>query len=122
VADEVPGLSRTLTADSTRGNTTTLITSPIASAPSSTTMSIQISWKMTRSSFSALAGDGELASHFVDVSDTIELGVASPRKHSVYIEGLGHAFDPDAFLKDMGGYGGMAAGCAYAVLLQSYSV
>jgi LmbE family N-acetylglucosaminyl deacetylase len=69
-----------------------------------------------------VAGDGALATHYVDVTETIELGVASLREHRAYIEGLGRAFDPNAFLKDMAGYGGMAAGCDYAVLLRSFSL
>jgi LmbE family N-acetylglucosaminyl deacetylase len=60
--------------------------------------------------------------HFVDVTDTIELGVTSLREHRAYIDGLGTDFDPDAFLKDIAGYGGMAAGCEYAVLLQAFKV
>ena len=58
--------------------------------------------------------------HYVDVSSTIDLGVASLREHRAYIEGLGTDFDPDEFLKNIAGYGGMAAGCEYAVLLQAF--
>jgi LmbE family N-acetylglucosaminyl deacetylase len=58
--------------------------------------------------------------HFVDVSETIGLGVASLREHKAYIEGLGTDFDPDEFLRDTAGFGGMAAGCEMAVLLQSF--
>jgi LmbE family N-acetylglucosaminyl deacetylase len=60
--------------------------------------------------------------HFVDVSDTMDAGVASLREHAAYIEGLGTDFDPDEFLRNIAGYGGMAAGCEYAVLLQAFSV
>jgi LmbE family N-acetylglucosaminyl deacetylase len=60
--------------------------------------------------------------HYVDVTDTIGLGVASLREHRAYIEGLGTDFDPDEFLRQMAGYGGMAAGCDYALLLQSFKV
>lgn len=60
--------------------------------------------------------------HYVDVTGTIETGVASLREHRAYIEGLGTDFDPDEFLRNMAGYGGMAAGCEMAVLLQSFSV
>lgn len=60
--------------------------------------------------------------HFVDVSDTIGLGVASLREHRAYLEGLGRDFDPDAFLRDMAGFSGVAAGCAYAVAFQRFSV
>jgi hypothetical protein len=66
--------------------------------------------------------EGRAATHFVDVGDTIECGVASLEEHRAYIDGLGEDFDPDRFLGDMGGYGGMLAGCEYAVLLQSFSV
>ena len=33
--------------------------------------------------------------HFVDVTATIDAGVASLREHQAYIEGLGREFDPD---------------------------
>lgn len=58
--------------------------------------------------------------HFVDVTATIEAGVASLREHKVYIEGLGRAFDPDEFLRNMAGFLGLAAGCEYAVGLRRY--
>jgi len=60
--------------------------------------------------------------HYVDETDTIGLGVASLREHKAYIEGLGTDFDPDEFLRQIAGYGGMAAGCEYALLLQSFRV
>jgi LmbE family N-acetylglucosaminyl deacetylase len=58
--------------------------------------------------------------HFVDVTDTIDLGVASLREHRAYIEGLGREFDPDQFLRDMAGYVGLGAGCDYAVGMRRY--
>jgi LmbE family N-acetylglucosaminyl deacetylase len=60
--------------------------------------------------------------HFVDVTETIEDGVASLREHRAYIEGLGTDFDPDEFLRNIAGYAGMAAGCPYAVLFQEFHV
>jgi LmbE family N-acetylglucosaminyl deacetylase len=60
--------------------------------------------------------------HYVDVTATIEAGVASLREHQAYIDGLGTDFDPDEFLRNIAGYGGMAAGCEYAVLLQAFHV
>lgn len=60
--------------------------------------------------------------HFVDVTATIDDGVASFREHQAYIDGLGTGFDPDEFLRNIAGYGGMAAGCEYAVLLQEFRV
>lgn len=62
----------------------------------------------------------ESPTHFVDVTGTIDLGIASLREHQAYIAGLGTDFDPDAFLRDIAGYGGMAAGCEFAVLFQAF--
>ena len=63
--------------------------------------------------------------HFVDVTDTLDLGVASLRQHGVYIAGLGGEFDPDEFIRSISGVGGMAAGgmpagCDYAVTFQRF--
>jgi LmbE family N-acetylglucosaminyl deacetylase len=58
--------------------------------------------------------------HFVDVTGTIDAGIASLREHAVYIEGLGRDFDPDEFLRDMAGFVGLAAGCEYAVGFRRY--
>ena len=66
-----------------------------------------------------VAGTGA-PTHFVDVTDTIEAGVASLREHRAYIEGLGREFDPDEFLKNMAGYVGLGAGCEYAVGFHRY--
>jgi LmbE family N-acetylglucosaminyl deacetylase len=59
-------------------------------------------------------------SHFVDVTATMDAGVASLREHRAYLDGLGGDFDPDEFLRNLAGYIGMAAGCEYAVGLQHY--
>jgi LmbE family N-acetylglucosaminyl deacetylase len=58
--------------------------------------------------------------HFVDVTDTIEAGIASLKEHGAYIEGLGREFNPDEFLRDMAGFVGLAAGCEYAVGFRCY--
>ena len=58
--------------------------------------------------------------HYADVTETIETGIASLREHRAYIEALGADFDPDAFLRKVAGYGGMAAGCEYAVGFRRY--
>jgi LmbE family N-acetylglucosaminyl deacetylase len=60
--------------------------------------------------------------HYVDVGDTLAKGVESLREHRAYIEGLGNDFDPDEFLTSMGGFGGMAAGCDFAVLFRKFNV
>jgi LmbE family N-acetylglucosaminyl deacetylase len=59
-------------------------------------------------------------SHFVDVTATMDAGVASLREHRAYLDGLGGDFNPDEFLRNLAGYVGMAAGCEYAVGLQHY--
>jgi LmbE family N-acetylglucosaminyl deacetylase len=58
--------------------------------------------------------------HFVDVTDTIEVGIASLREHQAYLDGLGRDFDPDEFLRNLAGYTGMGAGCEYALGLRRY--
>jgi LmbE family N-acetylglucosaminyl deacetylase len=60
--------------------------------------------------------------HFVDVTDTLDRGIASLRAHHAYIAGLGRAFDPQEFLTNIAGFGGMAAGCEYAVLFHEFQV
>jgi len=63
----------------------------------------------------------EAATHYVDVTDTIDVGVSSLREHAAYIAALGTDFDPDSFLRNITGYGGMAAGCEFAVLFQAFN-
>jgi LmbE family N-acetylglucosaminyl deacetylase len=70
-----------------------------------------------RSAYVAAVGT---PTHFVDVTDTIEAGIASLKEHRAYIEGLGGDFDPDTFLRDMAGYVGLGAGCDYAVGMRHY--
>ena len=48
--------------------------------------------------------------HFVDVTGTIDAGIASLREHRAYLDGLGGDFDPDEFLRNMAGYVGLGAG------------
>jgi LmbE family N-acetylglucosaminyl deacetylase len=66
-----------------------------------------------------VVGTGD-PSHFVDVTATIDAGVASLKEHRAYIEGLGGDFDPDEFLRNMAGYVGLGAGTDYAVGLRHY--
>ena len=67
-------------------------------------------------------GAAEPPTHHVDVSDTIDAGVASLREHRAYIEGLGTDFDPDAFLRGNAEAAGREVGVGAAVLLRRYSV
>lgn len=61
-------------------------------------------------------------SHFVDVGEHLATGIASLEEHRAYIDGLGTGFDPEQFLTDAAGFGGMAAGCDYAVLLRRFGL
>jgi LmbE family N-acetylglucosaminyl deacetylase len=58
--------------------------------------------------------------HFVDVTGTIEAGIASLREHRAYIDGLGRDFDADEFLRNMAGFVGLGAACEYAVAFRRY--
>ena len=58
--------------------------------------------------------------HFVDVTATIDAGIASLREHRAYLEGLGGDFDPDEFLRNMAGYTGLGAGVEYAAGFRHY--
>ncbi len=60
------------------------------------------------------------ATHFVDVTATIDAGIASLREHRAYIDGLGREFDPDEFLRNMAGFVGLGAGGEYAVAFRRY--
>jgi LmbE family N-acetylglucosaminyl deacetylase len=54
--------------------------------------------------------------HGVDVTDTLERGVASLQAHAAYIAGLGRAdFDPAEFLEGMARASGTQLGCRFAV-------
>jgi LmbE family N-acetylglucosaminyl deacetylase len=70
-----------------------------------------------KDAYVATSGD---PSHFVDVTASIDAGVASLREHRAYLAGLGGDFEPDEFLRNIAGYVGMAAGCEYAVGLHHY--
>ena len=52
----------------------------------------------------ALFNGSPEATHAVDVTETIDLGVASLREHRAYLEALSSdtiGFEPDSFLRDM---------------------
>lgn len=69
----------------------------------------------------ALGGSPQ-PTHFVDVGDTIEIGIASLREHAAYIAGLGTGFDPDAFLRGNARAAGASAGCEYAATFQLFEL
>jgi LmbE family N-acetylglucosaminyl deacetylase len=67
-------------------------------------------------------GGSPTPTHFVDVGDAIETGIASLREHAAYIAGLGTEFDPDAFLRGNARAAGEAVGCEYATTFQLYDM
>ena len=71
-------------------------------------------------SFDLAWGDDGPVSHFVDVTATIDSGIASLREHRAYLDGLGRDFDPDEFLRTMAVSTGQRAGCKHAVGFRGY--
>ncbi len=67
----------------------------------------------------AFGGSPE-ATHFVDLGEHLERGIASFREHAAYIAGLGHHFDPDEFLRGMARSAGEQVGCEYAATFEVY--
>ncbi len=64
----------------------------------------------------AAVGASAHCTHAVDVTATIDRGVASLAEHRVYLAGLGDAgTDPDSFLRDHAREGGAKLGVEYAV-------
>jgi LmbE family N-acetylglucosaminyl deacetylase len=59
-------------------------------------------------------GAGE-TTHAVDVTATVDAGVASLRAHEAYLRGLGRDFDPDAFVRGTTAAAGRAIGVPHAV-------
>jgi LmbE family N-acetylglucosaminyl deacetylase len=53
--------------------------------------------------------------HYVDVTATLDRGVASLREHRVYLDGLGYDMDPDDFLRGNATTTGDECGVLYAV-------
>ncbi len=53
--------------------------------------------------------------HAVDVTATVDAGVASLRAHAAYLRGLGRAFDPEQFVRGLTAMAGPAIGVPHAV-------
>lgn len=68
----------------------------------------------------ALVAGAPTASHYVDVSATLESGIESLRLHRAYIDGLGSGFDPDDFLRSNAKRQGEMAGIDHAVTFRLY--
>ena len=65
-------------------------------------------------------GGSPQPTHYVDISEHLERGIASLREHAAYIAGLGHDFDPDAFLRGIARGAGEPVGCEYAATFEVY--
>jgi len=73
----------------------------------------------------ALFNGSPQATHFADVSATLELGIASLREHAVYLGGLGDGTvgaDPDPFLRGGAAVAGAQCGVDYAVTFELISL
>ena len=53
--------------------------------------------------------------HVVDVSSSLERGIASLKAHQAYLENLDGEFDPETFLRESASGTGKRVGCEYAV-------
>lgn len=53
--------------------------------------------------------------HAVDVTDFLDMGIASLRAHKAYLQNLSGDFDPEAFLRNNASATGKRLGCQYAV-------
>lgn len=55
------------------------------------------------------------ATHYVDVTDTMDAGVESLRAHRAYLAEFGDRFEPNSFLREAAKGTGALVGCEYAV-------
>ncbi|HEY5854203.1 MAG TPA: hypothetical protein VIW24_09175 [Aldersonia sp.] len=55
--------------------------------------------------------------HGVDVTDSLDAGIASLRAHEAYLRGLGRDFDPEQFLRAFTAAAGASIGVRHAVAL-----
>jgi LmbE family N-acetylglucosaminyl deacetylase len=73
----------------------------------------------------ALFGGSPDATHYVDVADTIDRGVASLREHAVYLDHLAEGTvgkDPEPFLRGMAEAAGTQVGVAYATTFECFAL
>lgn len=65
-----------------------------------------------------LVANSPVATHAVDIDDTIKKGVESLKKHEVYLKNLGTDFDPDEFLRSIARAGGERYTSTYAAAFE----
>ncbi|MEQ1787093.1 MAG: PIG-L deacetylase family protein [Acidimicrobiales bacterium] len=62
-----------------------------------------------------LAASSPLSRHYIDISDSIETGMASLRSHAVYFDALGGSAGTEGFLRDGAARVGAEVGVAHAL-------
>jgi LmbE family N-acetylglucosaminyl deacetylase len=67
-----------------------------------------------------LASGSPAPTHAVDVTDSLDRGVASLRAHEAYLAGLGDNLDPEEFLEAIARMTGTALGTKYAVSFECF--
>ena len=67
-----------------------------------------------------LASGSPQATHGVDVTDTLALGIESLKAHEAYLGGLGTQMDPEEFLESFARMTGSRLGCRYGVSFEVY--
>jgi len=65
-----------------------------------------------------LAASSPLAGHYVDVSDFLDVGIASLEAHAAYIGGLGGDFQAEPFLRSLAEPTGQEVGVAAAIAFE----
>ncbi len=67
-----------------------------------------------------LAAGSPLATHGVDVTETLAKGVESLKAHAVYLGGLNMDMDPDEFLESFARMTGTRMGCTFGVSFEVF--
>ena len=76
-------------------------------------------WRGTRM---VCVAASDRATHGVDVTDFIDMGVASLKAHSVYLDNLSEKIDPNTMLRARAEERGILLGCRYAQSFQVLSL
>jgi len=69
-----------------------------------------------------LAAGSPLATHGVDVTDTLAKGIESLKAHDAYLSGLGQQMDPEEFLESFARMTGTRLGCTFAVSFEVFAL
>ena len=69
-----------------------------------------------------LAAGSPLATHGVDVTDTLDKGIESLKAHEAYLSGLSQQMDPEEFLESFARLTGSRLGCRFAVSFEVFQL